>query len=113
MIKKENRLKKSRYIKRCFDKGKGINTPFFKLRSFKRIDRAENAPSRIAVILSKKFSKLAVKRNLARRRIQAAFREDLKNCPGFDIVILPNRRVLECDFSDLQGEAKKCLDILR
>lgn len=86
-----------------------ISGAFFKIRVLRKIGRLESEPSRIAVIISKKFSNHAVVRNLARRRIIAATAERLRNTHGFDIVVLPNRRMIEVKFADLAAEFEKCL----
>jgi ribonuclease P protein component len=112
MIKKENRLKKPRQIKMVFDKGRSISGGFFKIRLFKKFARFANDPSKIAVIISKKFSKKAVERNLAKRRILAASARHLKNSRGFDIVVLPNKRVLTENYNDMEVDFEKCLKYL-
>ena len=52
----------------------------------------------MGVVVSKKFEKSAVKRNLIRRRILAAAKEILAGLakePAFDIVILPRKASLK------------------
>jgi ribonuclease P protein component len=109
MIKKQNRLKKPRQIKAVFDRGRSASGGFFKLRLYRKAGRMSLEPAKIAVIISKKFSKRAVDRNLAKRRILAAASSHLKNSLGFDIVVLPNKRVLSDSFANLEAEFARCL----
>ncbi len=95
-----------------FDKGRSASGGFFKIRLFKKFARGSNDPSKIAVIISKKFSKSAVERNLAKRRILAASARHLKNSRGFDIVVLPNKRVLTEQYSLVEADFEKCLKYL-
>ncbi len=95
-----------------FDKGRSASGGFFKIRLFKKFGRGANEPSRIAVIISKKFSKKAVERNLAKRRILAAAAKHLINSRGFDIVVLPNKRVLADRYADMETDFEKCLKYL-
>jgi ribonuclease P protein component len=109
MIKKQNRLKKPRQIKTVFDKGRSVGGGFFKIRLFKKSGRGAGEASKIAVIISKKFSKKAVERNLAKRRILSAAAKYLKTGRGFDIVVLPNKRVLTERYGDMEADFEKCL----
>jgi ribonuclease P protein component len=112
MIKRENRLRLSRHIKRAFDKGLSWQGGFFRLRAFK--NRTEhNNPSRLAVIVSKKFSLLATERNLFRRRVRSAFKDELNNLSGWDIVVLAKNKGKNLTFEDLEKEVKTCADLLQ
>jgi ribonuclease P protein component len=112
MIKKTNRLKKSRQIKTVFERGRGFAGEFFRAKYFQKWGNQANSESCLAVIIPKKIAKKAVSRNLIRRRIQSAAYHKVIALHGYDIVILPNGRALKTDFDSLKKEVEKCLDLL-
>ena len=67
-------------------------------------------PSRFAVILSKKISNLAVKRNLIRRQILSSIQDNLKQIkPGFDAIILPKKAIIEADYHQIKADVESLL----
>jgi len=111
MIKKTNRLRASRHIKRAINKGLNWKGSLFSLKAYKK--RQGDNFSRLAVVISAKSIKGAVERNRLRRRIKAAFRGGLKDLDGWDIVVFPARRAGEIEFKLIEEETEKCLQDLR
>lgn len=70
MFQKSNRLRNNKEIQKTLRKGAGFRTPFFNVKFLKSDEKFK-----ITVIVSKKISKLAVKRN----RLKRIFRASIKN----------------------------------
>ena len=84
MFKKEQRLKKEADFKRIFSLGRFTNDGFV---SFVYVPN-ELIFNRFAVIVSSKVFKLAVKRNLIKRRLINIFQKIKTIKQGFDIVVI-------------------------
>ena len=67
---------------------------------------------RVGFTVSKAVSKLAVKRNLAKRRLREVFRElaPLRAKNYHDYVLIARRDVLQADFAKIRGDLKFCLE---
>lgn len=88
---------------------KPFHSSFFTILRAKQDSRADQ-PSRFAVIVSKKISKHAVKRNLLRRQISSAITEFIPELnPGFDTIILIKRTLLEATYLQIKDELKAIL----
>ena len=111
-MKKENRLRLSRHIKRAYNKGIGWQGDFFRVKAFKNSSAKKN-PGRLAVIVSKKFSNLATKRNLFRRRLRSAFHPLLAGLTNWDTVVLAKPQGKDAKFADLEEEVKRCVNELQ
>ena len=110
MVKKENRLRLSRHIKRAYDKGIGWRGSLIVIKAFRT---GSNNPGRIAVVISKKFARHAVVRNRLRRQIKAAFRDSLSQLPGWEIVARAQKQIEKGDFETLEKDVSACLDFLQ
>lgn len=104
MLPKPQRLTKNFAI--IFQKGAKITTPFFVLRGIPAWDDA----SRLAIIVSGKTEKSAVKRNRIRRRLIAA--AETAGFPSFPqqrfrIVLIGKTDVLEADYLKLVATIKE------
>lgn len=106
-------MRLSRHIKRAFDSGVSWQGDLYRLKAFKRTGSAANSPGRLAVIAGKKFSNLATSRNLCRRQLKDAFRKDMGDLLGWDIVILPKPKIINCQFEKIQKEVSECSNFLR
>lgn len=71
-------------LKYVFQNGQGERSRYL---AVKYVDNSRRKHARLAVIISKKVYKSAVKRNLIRRRIYEMTRPILTNAPAVDIVI--------------------------
>ena len=101
MLPKQQRL--TRNFSVVFQKGAKINTPFFVLRA---VPAWDDAP-RLAVVVSKKAAKLAVRRNRIRRRLFAV--AEAAGFPGrltqaYRIVLIGHATALEADFAQMVTE---------
>jgi len=110
MVKKENRLRLSRHIKRAYDKGISWRGSLIAIKAFKT---SNNQPGKIAVVVSKKFAAHAVVRNLLRRQIKAAFRDQLAGIPGWEVVARPNKIIAKGEFESLKKDVSACVDFLQ
>ncbi len=98
MLPKENRLKKKKDFETVFKQGKGFKQGFLYLKIIKNnLDT-----SRFGFVISKKFSKKAVIRNKAKRRLSEIIKIRLPGIKkGIDaiIVVMPGA---ENDFQKLE-----------
>jgi ribonuclease P protein component len=98
-MKKIFRLKLQRDFDHLFKRGRQISFGGITLKY------AQNNLNhcRLAVIVSKKTAKSAVKRNLLRRRIGEIIRvRYLQKLVGWDIAFIPRAEIMEKDFSSLK-----------
>lgn len=78
------------------------------------LKKPEEKFSRFAVILSLKFSKKAVVRNKVKRKILDSIRLLLpKIKPGFLVVFLPKKILIEKSFGEIQKEVEKAFTRLK
>ncbi|MCX6809209.1 MAG: ribonuclease P protein component [Candidatus Berkelbacteria bacterium] len=105
-----NRLSQSRDIQRVLQRGFNFQSECFKARILRS---RPNLPIRFAIVVSKKVSAKATTRNYLRRKTREAFKPQVANLQGYDIVLFPRETAAKADFRTLEEEAKKCLDALR
>lgn len=109
MLKKKNRITSSITFKEVFSKGNIKENNCFKI-IFKENDL--NYP-RFGIIVSTKNSKLAVSRNLLKRRIRNILKDFLLVfSKGFDIVIIAKKDCLAMNFSELKESLERLLKLL-
>lgn len=102
MIAKDFRLKKATDFSKTYKYGKSYNHPELYIKSLKTGYKT----SKFAVVIPKKVTKLAVKRNRARRRVYEILRTNQSNIiSGYNIII-----TLKSDLSHLSP--KQLTDIL-
>jgi len=69
------------------------------------IRKGEEASFRLGVVTSKKVSKRAVDRNLARRRVREAFRQHRDDFTGtVDVVVIGRHNILAATQADVEAE---------
>ena len=102
MIKRDNRFRNRNDLLKVLRKGRNVRGNGFSVRT-----RPSSTP-RVAVVVSKKVSKLAVTRNKIRRRIFEIFRPILEAQDlGQDIVVIVHDASLaKNDFTRLQQQVK-------
>jgi ribonuclease P protein component len=107
MLPRENRLKRDKDFQALFKKGQGTFGSLCGAKWQKNgLDKV-----RIAVVVGTKVSKKAVIRNKLRRQIREVIRLKLDHFkPGYDLVIIVNKRALEKDQPEL---AKETLSLLK
>ena len=84
MIAKEHRFRGQNDIRRVYRRGKTVRGP---IMSMKYLPNRQQGRYRLAVVVSKKVHKSAVKRNRIRRRIYEAVRRRQECLEPLDIVI--------------------------
>ncbi len=107
-MKKSNRLLKNsefRNIIRSGNKKHSYNFSFYFVRN--NLNKY-----RIGITVSKKVSKLAVQRNLLKRRIIAAINElQIKNI-NLDLVIIVKPSAISLEYNDIKREISKILSTI-
>jgi len=116
MLAKKYRLKHKRDVKTVFDEGRGISGTFFFIKYW-RIDESQYPKRgykvddlRFAVVVGKKVSKLAVRRNRLKRRMRYVIHEALPGLkPGYHLVISAKPAALEAPYENLSVELSRLL----
>lgn len=73
----------------------------------------ETGALRVAFVVSKKVSKLAVRRNLIRRRMREAFRHLLDpQAPSLDLIVIAHREAAEADYWQLHAALAQAIQRL-
>lgn len=106
MLPEANRLKSNYDFKNIFKYGKISENNFIKIEFLKNHAQC----SRFGFIISNKFAKKAVVRNLVKRRLRAAAQFLLKDIkPGFDIVVWPKTALKKSSYQILLNNFKNIL----
>lgn len=110
MPKKLQTIKKSSEFKLVKEKsrelGSVVVTPYFVLSYFKPNDY--DGDSKFGFIVSKNFSKSAVKRNKARRILKELVRNNLQSIStSYFIVLIPRKRILEDKHEEISSVFNK------
>jgi len=102
MLKAPNRLTKDRDIEAVYKRGRSFYMGDLALR----LAPNKLPAARLAVIVSLKVSKKAVKRNLLKRRLREIIRREvIPHCPnGFDGIILTKAGLLNLPFTELKSQ---------
>ncbi len=106
MLKKNNRLKKSKDFNTVQRFGRSVRNDFLFLKFFS--NNREN--SRIGFVVSSKFSKKANERNLMKRRLREISRELFPQIrQGYDICMFVSKKSAKPDFLETKEAVKKAL----
>lgn len=103
MLNRRHRFHGYGSLKRVYQHGQNVRLPLINLRYLSRPAK----PYRLAVVVGRKVSKSAVKRNRIRRRLYEAVRQSQLIPDSKDIII----SVFSDDFLDMPSEELK--DIIR
>ena len=104
MLPRENRLLRKPDFEVVKEKGKKFQSNLFGLLVYS----TDNQISRFGFIISTKLSKRAVKRNRVKRILRERVRLLLpKIKPGFDIVFLGKKALLEVDYLEIDKEIRR------
>ena len=107
MLPKQHRLFLRKELHRIQKEGKVCQFPLFGLL----VAQGDASVSRFAFIVSKKIHKRAVKRNRIKRLLRESVRSFLpKINPGYEVVFLVKKRVLEKDFQAVKSAVKKSFE---
>jgi len=98
--------RKGRLIKKVLQRGKVWQG---KLLRVKFLRQTEGTPPSLSVVVSAKTAPLATQRNKIKRRTKGAFRPLLEGVSGLTIVAFPSPQAAECNFKEIEEEAKQCL----
>jgi ribonuclease P protein component len=104
MLPRENRLVRKPDFEKVKEKGKKFQSNLFGLLVYP----TGNQDSRFGFIISTKLSKRAVKRNRVKRILRDKVRLLLpKIKPGFDVVFLGKKALLESNHEEMNLEIKR------
>lgn len=107
MLTKNNRLLLKKHFQNVFRGGKTAESRLFKIKFLGN----QKKYARFGFIISNKFSKKAVQRNLVKRRLRAAAKLFLNNIKsGFDIIIWPKAGVKNIRYQELIISLKNLLN---
>lgn len=95
-----NRVLKNDDFSKIIKQGKKIKSNFFNIYFL----QPEFPRYRIGISVSKKISKSAVVRNKIRRRIAAILNLKFDKTIILDLIIIPNRNVLDLSYIELENE---------
>ena len=111
MLKKQNRLTKKKAFDRLFQNSQA---KYYGNLIGVRLVANDLSYNRVGFMISKRLCRLAVGRNLIRRRLAAMVRQDLPQLkPGYDIVILLLAKQPSADFAELRRELSESWKRLR
>lgn len=104
-MKKIFRLSLKRDFKNVFTKGRNVSFPEITLKFY---PNQLNHP-RLAIIISSKISKSAVKRNQLKRRMKEILRKKLNLSAGYDLIFITRPEMIKKTFSELQDLIEKLI----
>jgi ribonuclease P protein component len=111
MISKKYRFHGHGSLKYLFQNGEGTRT---KLLGVKYVENRHRSRPRIAVIVSKKTAKSAVKRNRMRRRVYEVLREHFNFEKPYDLAVtIFSEEVLTASYDELKDQLKKVISELK
>lgn len=106
MLPKKHRLSLRTELKRVKKEGILVQGKLFSLLVSRQPEK--NQPSRFGFIISSKIHKKAVKRNWAKRLLSEAISAlNSKIEPGFDIVFLAKKKIVEADLDEIKKQIKR------
>jgi len=104
MYKQQNRLTKKNDFDNVYKNGKAS---FDNLIGVKVVANHLDI-SRFGIVVSKKVSKSAVKRNTVKRRLRTAIKAKIENFkPGYDCVVIAQSAVVEQKYSGIEDALYK------
>lgn len=110
MLAKNSRLKKNKEFDLVFKEGKTVYGEFLGLK----IRENNLETNRFGVLLSTKVSKLAVVRNLYKRRIKHTLQQqNLKTKIGYDCVIIVLPKIISKNYQEIEAELKTAFNKLK
>lgn len=108
MLRKENRLLTTYEYNKVRREGNKYNSQLFYLYYLELKDSTK--PTRVGIVLSKKFSKIAVERNRVKRVFSEVIRLNLNKVKGgFWVVIHPRQLSKDKGYEEINSEFNKVL----
>ena len=106
MLSKNYRLKGQKNFDRVLSAPNIVHGQFLSIKFIKNNINT----SRFGLIVSRNISPLAVKRNYIKRIIRHIIMDNRQYIkPGFDIVILPNKKIVNVSFAYLKNDLENIL----
>ena len=104
MLAKNSRLKKNKEFDLVFKEGKTSYGDFLGVK----IKKNNLESNRFGILLGTKVSKLAITRNLYKRRIKSILRsQNIKLKTGFDCVIIVLPKIINKNYQEIKVEIEK------
>lgn len=101
MLKKENRLTRSKEIQNVFTNGRTFKMKDFLIKNLE----TNNEHTRFNFIISKKISKKAVTRNKIKRQLREIIREVIDEIkPSYDIIIVTKPSILSSKAQNVKDD---------
>lgn len=108
MLPKPNRLSSTYEFNKTRRLGKKVSTPLFDIFYLDIYDY--KGPSRIGVVVTNKYSKIAPVRNRVKRVFREALRHNVaKMKPGYWIVVHPKKSAEKKGYEEISAEFNKVL----
>ena len=101
------RIRRRPDFQRVYDKGSKVSGRFSTLFLLSRTEGGDT-PSRLGIAATKRFGG-AVQRNRAKRLIREVFRRN-KIAPGFDVVVIPKRGLLDASLTALEADYRALVE---
>lgn len=99
MLPIKHRLKKKKDFERVFKQGKNIKSKLF----FIKFLLTQNNYSRVGIVVSKKISKQAVKRNKIKRQLRAVAQKEIKSFSSImDIIIIALPPIQKAGYQEIE-----------
>ena len=110
MLQKENRLLTNYQFRTTHRYGKKISSRLFYIYYLKRTDGDSVPPTKVGIVVSKKLSNIAVKRNKLKRIFREIVRKNFdKIQSGYWIVIHPKKESQKATYEEINTEFNKIL----
>lgn len=108
MLPNQNRLRRREDFAKVYAKGDRYRGKYLNLRVL--IDLSDPSNTKIGIVVSKKFSKLAVSRNRSKRQLRAIFRQLLSQLRGgLQIVVTANTVQSTPSYQEIWDDLHKLL----
>lgn len=110
MLNQSLRLNKNKEFDQVFQAGHSFFGIFLGIKALKN---GENI-NKFGVLVGLKISKLAVKRNLVKRRIKSVLKKENKNLKqGYNIVVITKPEIINQNYQEIKEEISRGLSKLK
>lgn len=110
MLNQSLRLNKNKEFDQVFQAGHSFFGIFLGIKALKN----EKNTNKFGVLVGLKISKLAVKRNLVKRRIKSVLEKENKNIKqGYNIVVITKPEIINQNYQDIKEEILRGLNKLK
>lgn len=109
MLPKQNRLRQEKDIQTVLKRGRSFFHPLFAVKSY----TAKSTTPRLAITVSTKVSKRAVKRNRIRRVLREAIKTNWPKVKAYDILISVKPSVLKVTEEEAVAQLIKFLEQIK